>query len=85
MGSYFEALDRFVHTAVSKGEDMDVVLRAFERSDLCPVFAEYVMWPRTTRLAVARNRFPYMSRLSLGAFSASTDGGSSVSRCDGSV
>ena len=64
MGSYFEALDRFVYTALPAG-DMDEVLREFERSDLCPVFAEYVMWPRATRLAVACNRFPHLSRSSL--------------------
>lgn len=62
MGAYFEALDHFVHTASPETlGTMDDILRSFEQSDSCPLFAEYVMWPRATRLAIAHNRFPHIS------------------------
>ena len=60
MGAYFEAFDNFVHGAELVGT-MDDILRSFEESDSCPLFTEYVMWPRATRLAVAQNRFPHMA------------------------
>lgn len=61
MGAYFEALDRFVRCAPPEAvADMDTALREFERGDDCPVFAEYVMWPRATRLAVAQNRYAHI-------------------------
>lgn len=58
MGAYFAALDAFMYRAPPElFADVDGALRAFEAGDACPIYAEYVMWPRATRLAVARNRY----------------------------
>ena len=61
MEGYFDALERFVCTTSKCDGTMDDILQAFEDSDFCPVFSEYVMWPRKTRLSVACNRFPHIS------------------------
>ena len=54
MDAYFRALDEFVRGHV--GLDVATVVAAFERSDTCPVFAEYVLYPLPVRVAVASRR-----------------------------
>lgn len=62
MGAYFEGLDRFMQRAMPNYlQTLEHAIREFERSNDCPVFSEYVLWPRSTRVAVARNRYPQLS------------------------
>ena len=67
MGSYFEALDRFIiESPTNDIECIENAVNVFEKSEKCPIFADFVMWPKATRLAVACNRYPYISRKSGG-------------------
>lgn len=60
MGPYFEALDRFIGEAPTTDvQNLHTALTAFERGANCPIFADYTMWSKGQRLAVARNRHPY--------------------------
>ena len=62
MASYFLCLDRFVEQAPPDAfTDTDALMQAFEESDMCPVFAEYVLWPRPTRLSLVRTRYQHLN------------------------
>lgn len=60
MGTYFQALDHFINTSSELSSDMEASVTAFETSKECPIFADYVMWPKNIRVAVAANRYPFL-------------------------
>lgn len=61
MGSYFAALDRYVSRNPVLANTVDDIVVTFEQSDDCPVFPEYVLFNRETRLSTARARYPHLA------------------------
>jgi hypothetical protein len=58
MGRYFSSLDAFIQEADGATlAGVEAAMDAFERSDACPVFAEYTPYDRSVRLAVCKNRY----------------------------
>ena len=62
MGSYFEALDKYVDNApiAVLRAGMPRIVAEFEADRSCPVFADYLLWSRDARIRVAKNRFPHL-------------------------
>ena len=64
MELYNQKLDDYIGSAsrecLEKG--VDALVDAFEDSDQCPVFVEYVRWSRDARIACARARHPHLVR-----------------------
>ena len=62
MGCYFEALDEYVNKAPCAvlNVGMEGIVTEFESDRSCPVFAEYLLWPKEARIRVAKNRFPHL-------------------------
>lgn len=62
MGCYFEAFDKYVDNAPCGVLTLGIerIVTNFESDRSCPVFAEYLLWPKDARVRVAKNRFPHL-------------------------
>ena len=63
MTSYYKALDKYISvgaTASVLEKGLQFAVETFEKSDNCPVLADYLLAPQSLREAVARNRYPHL-------------------------